>query len=198
MNIAQHEQQREHMSILHFLRLANTSSTEEHPTSQREDNSILQITRELDSLPDDRALYLAIFAYVLGRAAHADSHFSEAETQKMKDIVQLLGDISNAQAELVVEIVKCQVLLFGGTDNYIITRQFREISTPEQRRQLLECVFAISSADKSITVAEESQARQISKELGLTHKEFANARSGYIDHLAALKSLRANHSNHVA
>ena len=180
------------MSILKLLGLSgDTSSTNE----QSDDGeSIRRIAKELDELSDDQALRLAAFAYVLGRVAHADSHFSEAETQKMHDIVQLLGHIPESQAVLLVEIAKHQVRLFGGTENFSVSRRFRELSTPEQRIELLECVFAVSAADDSITVVEERQARQISNELRLTHQEFIQARSAYVDHLEALKALRASHS----
>ena len=181
------------MSILKLFGLSGESAaTNEQSDSDGE--SILRIAKELDALPDDQALHLATFAYVLGRVAHADSHFSEAETEKMQDIVQLLGHIPESQAVLLVEIAKHQVRLFGGTDNVAVSQRFRQRSTPEQRIELLECVFAVSAADDSITVVEEGQARQISSELGLTHKEFVQARSAYVDHLEALKALRASHS----
>ena len=181
------------MSILKLFGLSGESaSTNEQSDSDGE--SILRIAKELDALPDDQALHLATFAYVLGRVAHADSHFSEAETEKMQDIVQVLGHIPESQAVLLVEIAKHQVRLFGGTDNVAVSQRFRQLSTPEQRIELLECVFAVSAADDSITVVEEGQARQISSELGLTHKEFVQARSAYVDHLEALKALRAGHS----
>ena len=180
------------MSILKLLGLSEDTSS---PNEQsRDGESIRRIAKELDVLPDDQALRLATFAYVLGRVAHADSHFSEAETQKMQDIVQVLGHIQESQAVLLVEIAKHQVRLFGGTDNVAVSQRFRELSTPEQCIELLECVFAVSAADASITVVEEGQARQISNELGLTHKEFLQARSAYVNHLEALKSLRASHS----
>ena len=181
------------MSILKLFGLSGESaSTNEQSDSDGE--SILRIDKELDARPDDQALHLATFAYVLGRVAHADSHFSEAETEKMQDIVQVLGHIPESQAVLLVEIAKHQVRLFGGTDNVAVSQRFRQRSTPEQRIELLECVFAVSAADESITVVEEGQARQISSELGLTHKEFVQARSAYVDHLEALKALRASHS----
>ena len=181
------------MSILKLFGLSgDTASTNEQSGSDGE--SIRRIAKELDALPDDQALRLATFAYVLGRVAHADSHFSEAETEKMQDIVQVLGHIPESQAVLLVEIAKHQVRLFGGTDNVAVSQRFRQRSTPEQRIELLECVFAVSAADDSITVVEEGQARQISSELGLTHKEFVQARSAYVDHLEALKALRAGHS----
>ena len=181
------------MSILKLLGLVG-SDDGAPDRAPSEGEAIRRIAGELDALPDDRALYLASLAYVLGRVAHADSQFSDDETQKMQDILQLLGHLPEAQAVLVVEIAKNQVRLFGGTENYVVTRRFRELSTTEQRLELLECVFAVSAADDSITVVEEGQARQISSELGLTHAQFLEARSAYVEHLEALKSLRASHA----
>ena len=152
-----------------------------------------RIVGELESLPPERARYLAAFAYILGRVAHADSHFSDEETAKMVELAQELGHIPEAQAILVVEIAKNEVRLFGGTENFLVSRRFKEISTAEQRIELLDCVFAISAADKSVTALEDSQARQISKELGLTHDEFVAARAVYLEHLEALKSFRTGH-----
>ncbi len=149
-----------------------------------------RIAAELEALPESRARYLAAFAYVLGRAAHADLAISEEETEKMREIVQVLGHLPEAQAVLVVEIAKHQVRLFGGTENFLVSRRFREMSTAAQRIELLDCVFAVSAADESITAVEDGQARQISKELGLTHEEFVAARAGYVEHVEALKALR--------
>ena len=175
------------MPILEFLGLAGAPREDASP----EADVIRHIVGELEALPEDRARYLAAFAWVLGRAAHADSHVSDDETRKMEDIVRVLGHLPEAQAVLVVEMAKHQVRLFGGTQNYVVTREFRSLSTPEQRIELLECVFAVSAADESITVAEEGEARKISTELGLDHAEFVGARAAYVEHLEALKVLRA-------
>lgn len=187
------------MSILKLLGLQRVDSTDNISASQDDvDGTVQRIANELDAIPDDRALYLATFAYILGRAAHADSDVSKDEMRTMQNIVQALGHIPNEQAALVIEIASGQVRIFGGAENYAITRSFRDISTPEQRRELLECVFAVSAADRSITVDEETQIRQISNELGLTHKEFIQTKSDYAEHLEALKSLRAKHSDKIS
>lgn len=178
------------MPIWELLGLAGAPRAARSDTAS-DAEAIRHIASELEALPEERARYLATFAYVLGRAAHADSHFSDEETRKMEDIVRLLGHLPDAQAVLVVEMAKHQVRLFGGTQNYVVTRRFRDLSTSAQRVELLECVFAVSAADESITVVEEGEARKISKELGLTHPEFLSARAAYVEHLEALKSLRA-------
>ena len=41
----------------------------------------------LDHLEPDRARYLAAFAYLLGRVAHADQHVSTEETRSMEALV---------------------------------------------------------------------------------------------------------------
>jgi uncharacterized tellurite resistance protein B-like protein len=179
------------MSLLRFLGLsAETDRPTESANGDPDTDTMRRIAAELDALPEARASYLAAFAYILGRVAHADSNFSELETRKMQEIVSGLGHLPEAQAVLVVEIAKNQVRLFGSTENFLVTRRFREMAPAEQRTELLDCIFAVSAADQSISVLEETQAGQIAKELGLTHDEFVAARLTYREHLETLKRLR--------
>ena len=97
--------------------------------------------------------------------------------------------VTEAQAVLVVEIAKSQNRLFGGTENFLVTREFAEISTPDQRQELLDCLFAVSAADDSISIVEEEQVRQIATELGFSHAEYIAARSAYSDKRDVLKDL---------
>ena len=179
------------MSLLKFLGLgAAPDPLSAAAEADADTETMRRIAAELDALPEARASHLAAFAYLLGRVAHADSHFSEAETSKMQEIVCGLGHLPEAQAVLVVEIVKNQVRLFGSTENFLVTRRFREMNSPEQRIELLDCIFAVSASDESISVLEETQVGQIAKELGLSHDEFVKARITYQEHLETLKQLR--------
>ena len=179
------------MSFLRYLGLQGDDTSASASAARREDTDTMRrIASELDALPEDRASHLAAFAYILGRIAHADSEFSETETRKMQEIVRDLGHLPEALAVLVVEIAKSQVRVFGGTDNFLVTRRFKEMTTREQRTELMDCVFAVSAADESISALEEGQAGQIAKELGLTHDEFVNARLTYREHLEAVKQFR--------
>jgi uncharacterized tellurite resistance protein B-like protein len=148
---------------------------------------VVRIVRELDKLEPDRAKFLAAFAYVLSRVAGADQHFSEVETARMVEIIQRMGHLPDAQAVLVVEIAKSQHRLFGGTENYLVTREFRQIATDEQRRDLLDCLFGVSAADDAITGDEEAQIWQIASELGFSHPEYIKARLAYSDKRTVLR-----------
>ena len=177
------------MGILDLLGLGNSASPAqaEVGSDQGDTETVRRIVGELDRLDRARARFLAAFAYVLSRVAAADMDISDAETQKMIEIVQRLGHIPEEQAVLVVAIANNQNLLFGSTEDYLVTREFREIATDEQRHELLDCLFAVSAADDTITGDEESQIRQISNELGFDHKEFIEARLAYSDKRSILK-----------
>ena len=160
-------------------------------TERGDTDTVKRIVAELDSLPAERARFLAAFAYVLSRVAHADSRITADETEAMREIVRKLGHLPEAQAVLVVEIAKHQARLFGGTENYLVTREFREIATGEQRLELLDCVFAVAASDGAISTIEESQAGQIARELGFTQPEYASALAAHAEHRTVLRSLRA-------
>lgn len=172
------------MSILKRL-LGNAN--EVTPASEVE--AVRRIARELEAMEPERARYVAAFAYLLSRVANADLRVSEEETLKMERIVQALGHMPPDQASLVVEIAKGQNRLFGGTENFLVTRELRDLATREQCLELLDCLFAVSAADESISGAEETQIRQIASELGFTHAELVQARSAYNDKREILKGL---------
>jgi uncharacterized tellurite resistance protein B-like protein len=171
------------MSILNwFTAVSRTASI-----GAGDSDTVARIVRELDRLDPDRARYLASFAYVLSRVAGADLHFSEAETAHMIDVIKRLGHLPDAQAMLVVQIAKSQNQLFGGTENFLVTRQFKEMATDEQRRELLDCLFGVSAADDAISGEEEAQIWQIASELGFSHPEYIQARMAYSDKRTVLR-----------
>jgi uncharacterized tellurite resistance protein B-like protein len=179
------------MSILEALGFGRPKR-EAGTASDGDTETVRRIVGELEALDRDRARYVAAFAYILGRVAHADQHISDVETREMESIVRRLGHLPDGQAILVVQIAKSQNRLFGHTENFLVTREFVEISDAEQRTELLDCLFAVSAADDSISGAEEAQIRQIASELGFSHQDYVQARSGYSDKREVMKSFRQN------
>ena len=174
------------MSLFDWLRARHTDGT----AGPGDTETVRRIVHELDKLEPDRARYLAAFAYVLSRVAGADSDFSAAETAKMTELVSRVGNLPEAQAIVVVEIAKSQNRLFGGTENFLVTREFRELASDAQRRDLLECLFAVSAADDLVTTEEEGQIWQIATELGFTHADYIAVRAGYSDKRSVMRRNR--------
>jgi len=84
-------------------------------------------------------------------------------------------------------MAKTQNQLFGGTENYLVTREFERIANREQKLALLECLFAVTAADENISTEEDNVISQISSELRLSHDDFITARSHFRKYLAVLK-----------
>ena len=164
------------------------------PPSSSVIETIRKISDSLDKLDEKQAKYVASFAYILGRVAHADLDISAKETREMERIVQKMGGLLEEQAVLVVEIAKTQNRLFGSTENFLVTREFRQLADRGQKIALLNCLFAVSSSDQSISAVEDNEIRRVTKELGLDHGDFIAARHNYIKHLEVLKKPAKNRS----
>jgi len=119
---------------------------------QAEPAPLRDLLDALDRLEAGRARYLARFAYLLGRVAHADRHVSAEETRAMEAILMKEGHLSAEQAMLVVGLARTSNLLFGGTADYLIAQEFAANSTYEEKLGLVGCLFAVSATDQAITM----------------------------------------------
>lgn len=174
------------MSILEILGLKPHSSTR----NAEDTAAVRRIVSELDAMPAERARWIAGFAYILSRIAQADLTVSTVESDEMVRQVAEVGELPESQALLVVEIAKRQSSLFGGTENFLVTRQFRDEASREDRKRMLRCSLAVAAADDSITSVEEHEARRIASELGLEHAEFIEELKRYSAQREVLKGLR--------
>jgi uncharacterized tellurite resistance protein B-like protein len=165
------------MSILDWLKSARPTDAKGHGDT----DTVRRIVGELDRVDPSLARYLAAFAYMLSRVASADLGVSDVESEKMTEIVRRLGQLSDEQSVLVVELAKTQNRLFGGTEDFLVAREFRAIATDVQRHQMLDCLFAVAAADDEVSAEEEGQIRQIASELGFSHTEYVAARMAYSD-----------------
>jgi uncharacterized tellurite resistance protein B-like protein len=143
---------------------------------QQEFAPLRETLEALDHLEPDRARYLAAFAYLLGRVAHADQHVSPDETRTMELLVQEHGQLSQDQAMVVVQLAKTSTLLFGGTANFLVAREFSTLATYDQKLALMRCLFAVSATDETISTTEESEIHAVAKELRIDHPDLVALR----------------------
>jgi uncharacterized tellurite resistance protein B-like protein len=149
--------------------------------------TVRRIVARLERLEPSHARYLAAFAYVLSRVASADLKVTDVETRRIVEIVQHRGHLPEEEALLIVEIAKSQNRLFGGTEDFLVTRELRDIVPEGHREEMLDCLFAVSAADEKVSGEEEQQIWRIAKELGFSHAEYIAARMAYSDKRTVLK-----------
>jgi uncharacterized tellurite resistance protein B-like protein len=152
--------------------------------------TVRRIVAKLETLPAAEARYLAAFAYVMSRAAHADLHVSPAETAAMERLVVEQSGLEEAQAVLVVQMAKLQSQLHGSTEDFLVTREFGRLATRDQKLALLRCCFVIGAADESISADEASVVNQIARELDLAREELNAVREEFVERLSAIQAMR--------
>lgn len=162
-------------SLRAWLGLDGGSTTEFAP--------LRETLEALDHLEPARARYLAAFAYLLGRVAHADQHVSPGETRAMEAHVREEGGLTQEQAMLVVQLAKTSNLLFGGTANFLVAREFSALASYDEKLALLRCLFAVSATDASISLAEEGEIHKLARELAIDHTDLVKLRVQYGRHL---------------
>jgi uncharacterized tellurite resistance protein B-like protein len=149
--------------------------------------AVRKITQALDQMEPARARYIAAFAYILSRAAYADMNISSGEVAEMERLVMEVGGLPEEQAIIVVQIAKTRNKLFGATENFLVTREFNEIATREDKLKLLECLFAVSASEDDISTVEDNEVRQIASELQLEHRDYIAVRYKFRDRLKVLR-----------
>jgi uncharacterized tellurite resistance protein B-like protein len=145
-----------------------------------------ELLAALDHLEPEQARYLSAFAYLLGRVAHADRHVSEQETAAMEGLVREHGRLSAEQAALVTELAERSNLLFGGTANFLVAREYSALATYEQKLALMRCLFAVSAVDESISIDEEAELHRIASELRIDRPDLTALRVTFRRHLPGM------------
>jgi uncharacterized tellurite resistance protein B-like protein len=161
------------------------------PALEGETATVREIVARLEALPPDQARFIACAAYVVARAANADMIITDDETGFMEHVLQESAGLDEAQAVLVTEMAKLQARAVGGTEDYLVTREFRTVSTPEQRLRILRACLAVTAVDDSITAAESAVVNEIGNELGISEADVAAVRGEFADKFEAIRAMRA-------
>jgi uncharacterized tellurite resistance protein B-like protein len=177
------------MALRRFLPGSGGRPAPEPTLSASDTATVRRIATQLDALPIDRARYLAAFAYILMRAAAADMDISDAEGRAIEQLVQEYGELPEAQAVLVTQIARNQSLLYASTEDYLVTRQFRDLASGEERLRLLRCCYLVGAADDTITAQESDTLQEIAKELDIDRDAVNVIRREFAPKLSAIQAM---------
>lgn len=163
------------MGILHdfFQAMAGAKSSHKDPYKQPE--GLAEIERVLSSLNNPRqAQLLAGLALLLGQVAYADMHVSEAERQKMLDLLQdnfnLPIDIATAVSELALDQAA-----INSFDKPQVWQSINTIASSAEKKQIIELLFALAAEDY-VSSEENEEIRIVAKALQISHEEFITLR----------------------
>jgi tellurite resistance protein len=169
---------------------ATAASMTQAETTTGDTATVRRIVAKLEAMPPERARLVASAAYTLARAAHADLDISPEETAIIEEALQERGQLDEPTAVLVAEMAKFQANTVGGTEDYVVTREFAQLATTEQKEAMLRACFVISAANGSISAEESAEVNQIAKELDLDPSVVSAIRADFHDRLTSVQAVR--------
>ena len=159
-------------------------------TSAGDTATVRRIVAKLEAMPPDQARLIASAAYTLARAANADLDISDEETAAIERELQANEALDEATAVLVTEMAKLQAKTVGGTEDYVVTREFKALSTVDQRLQVLRACFAIGAANGTISAEETAVVNEIADELDIDDATLNAIRADYHEQLSSVQEIR--------
>jgi uncharacterized tellurite resistance protein B-like protein len=152
--------------------------------------SVQAIAKRLQAFPPARARFIAAFAYLLGRAANASNGFSDAERKVMLGLAET-GGLDEDTGRLVVDLAGTFSDTFGATEDYLVTREFKAISTMDERKRLLRACFMVMAADDEIDATESWLVNRMAEELDVERPDLNEIRAEFHEQLSGIKALRS-------
>jgi uncharacterized tellurite resistance protein B-like protein len=154
-----------------------------------ETQSVHMIAAALSALPPARARYVAAFAYLLGRAANANLEVSELERDEMRHIGEEAG-LDPETTKLIVDMAATLSGEFGATEDFLVAREFKAITTMEERHRLLRACFLVMASDDEIDASEAHLVNRVAEELDVERADLNRIRAEFHDRLSSVKAVR--------
>jgi tellurite resistance protein len=159
-------------------------------TTAGETATVRRIVARLEEMPPERARLVASAAYTLARAAHADLKITPEESAVIEQELQTHGQLDEPTAVLVAEMAKLQANTVGGTEDYVVTREFTNLATEQQRMDVLRACFVVGAASGEISAEESSTLNQIASELKLDTDVISSIRAEFHERLSSVREVR--------
>jgi uncharacterized tellurite resistance protein B-like protein len=125
-------------------------------------------------LSDAELRKLSLVGGLMAKIAQLDRQVTDAEFADMATIFQDIWSVSREAATFVVEVAISAV--DATYDTFRMMRELATDATENERRQVVEVLFATSAADGDMSIEEIEEIRIISRGLNLTHKDFIDAK----------------------
>lgn len=91
---------------------------------------------------------------------------------------------------MVVDLARLRADRYGATEDYLVSREFKAISTMEERERLLRCCFVVMAADDEVDASESWLANRLAEELDIERPDLNRIRDEFHDQLSGVREVR--------
>jgi len=148
------------------------------------------VRERLAHLPPARAEFTAAFAGLLMRVAHADSEVSPEEDAALRRLVDEHAGLTAEECEAVAALVTAHLESMAGIDYAELTRTMNTHASKDEKLHLIDCLYAVATADDLVSVVEDEEVKAVARALMLSHRELIEVRRRYSDQLEVIRAAR--------
>jgi len=160
------------------------------PDPAGDTETVRRIVAKLEAMPPEHARLVASAAYTLARAANADLDISDEETAAIERELQANEALDEATAVLVTEMAKLQAKTVGGTEDYVVTREFKKLADDAQRIAIVRACYAVMAANGTISAEETGTINEIADELDIDEAVLRSIRAEYHEQFSSVQQIR--------
>lgn len=146
------------------------------------------IRRELPGADEESLRVVTAIAGLLGTAAYADRHYSDAEEQRVRSELQRIHGMSPHGIDAICAALRAHIVEVATVQAPRYSRVLVELADRELRVEVLEVMVELAAADGMISNAETNLLRTVTTALGLTQGDYNAAQEKHRERLAVLKA----------
>ncbi|MFC1538132.1 TerB family tellurite resistance protein [Candidatus Latescibacterota bacterium] len=129
---------------------------------------------EFTQISGEQLKKLCSAAALLGRVAFVDEDFSQKEFETLVSLLISEWNLAEPHANLLAEIVRQRIM--EDIDFHYLTQSFFELTTNEERKQFIKCLFQMANASEKTSNEEIEEIRSIANSLKISHSDFIDAK----------------------
>jgi uncharacterized tellurite resistance protein B-like protein len=156
------------------------------PTSSADVLRDLVLAQTRDADEDTQRIVLSV-AGLLASVAYADHEYGAAEEAYARDALTRLDGLTPAGVDAICSTLKLHGNKIAAQNPQLYTRELRERTDVELRREVLDVLVDLAAADGELSLAETDVLRRTTSALGLTPDDYLAAQKRHLDKLALLK-----------
>jgi uncharacterized tellurite resistance protein B-like protein len=122
-----------------------------------------------------------------GRTADVD--VSEQERSKLVEIIGDRTGVSAEEAKAIGALVIHHATELEGIEYALLTRACNEFADVDEKERLIDCLYAVATADDEVSVVEDDVIRAVARALMLSHDQFIRIRQKYKEKLEIIRGL---------
>lgn len=145
------------------------------------------VQTEMKGADQESARIVVAVAGLLASVAHADRRYTAQEKAYMHDALQRLDGLTAEGADAVCAVIEKQGVVIGAHNPQAFTRELRDRTDVELRREVLEVLVDLAAADGELSLSETDLLRRTCSALGLEPQDYLSAQERHREKLSTLK-----------